>query len=288
MLASDCELPFLPPAPPAATPDFLLRLTSRAIAPPGTLWHQAPSTIIDATAEGDLIVRFEDDTRFLIGRTGRELSLIDAPPAYTRDDLAAYVLGPILTIALHLQGAVLLHASSAVLGDKAVLFAGSSGSGKSTTAAMLHRLGYTILSDDMTEIDGTRALPAIPTLRLWPEALEALYGSAAAFPDRAPSWDKKIVTIDAAAAVAHEIAAILFLEHSAEEPQLRRLDPRGGWMRLIADAPAARLPGAEGRIFEATSGLADRVPMFAFHPPPLEDSSALGAFLERELAEWLR
>jgi hypothetical protein len=288
VLASDCELPFLPPATPAATPDFLLRLTSRIPAPAGTLWHQAPSTIIDATAEGDLIVRFEDDTRFLIGRTGRELSLIDAPPAYTRDDLAAYVLGPILTIALHLQGAVLLHASSAVLGDKAVLFAGSSGSGKSTTAAMLHRLGYTILSDDMTEIDGTRALPAIPTLRLWPEALEALYGSAAAFPDRAPSWDKKIVTIDAAAAVAHEIAAILFLEHSAEEPQLRRLDPRSGWMRLIADAPAARLPGAEARIFEATSALADRVPMFAFLPPPLEDSSALGAFLERELAEWLR
>ena len=268
-------------------------MTSRVAPRPGTLWHQAPSTAIDRTAEGDLVMRFEDGTHFLIGHSGRELSLIAAPAAYTRDDLAAYALGPVLTVALHLQGAVLLHASAAVIAGKAVLFAGGSGSGKSTTAAMLHRLGYAILSDDMTEIAGTRALPAVPTLRLWPEALEALYGSAAAFPDRAPSWDKKIVSIDATATGAHEIAAILFLERGGGQailpvPQLSRLEPRAGWQRLIADAPTARLPGAETKIFEATSLLADRVPMFAFNPPPLEAPEILGAFLERELAEWLR
>lgn len=288
MLASDCELPFLPPAPPAATPDFVLRLASRAVPRPATLWHQAVAAVIDRTEAGDLIMRFEDGTRFLIGRTGRELSLIDAPAEYTRDDLAAYALGPVLTVALHLQGAVLLHASAAVIGGKAILFAGGSGSGKSTTVAMLHRAGYAILSDDMTEIEETRALPAIPTLRLWPGALEALYGSAAAFPDRAPSWDKKIVSVDAAASGAYDVAAILFLERHAEEPQLRRLDPREGWTRLIADTPTARLPGAETKIFESTSALADRIPMFAFTPPPLEAFPTLGTFLERELAGWLR
>ena len=287
MLASDCELPFLPPAPSAATPDFVLRLTSRAEPPPATLWYRSVSAVIDRTGEGDLIMRFEDGTRFLIGRTGRELSLVDAPEEYTRDDLAAYALGPVLTVALHLQGAMLLHASAAVIGGKAVLFAGASGSGKSTTAAMLNLQGYAILSDDMTEIDGTRALAAIPTLRLWPEALEALYGSAAAFPDRAPSWDKKIVSVAAADAGAREIAAVLFLDGRGGMPQLRRLEPRESWQRLTADAPTARFPGAEGRIFEATSALADRIPMFAFIPPPLEESSTLGAFLERELAEWL-
>jgi hypothetical protein len=287
VLASDCELPFLPPAAATASPQFVLHMVSRAEPRPATPWHQGPASTIEITAGGDLVVRFEDGTRFLIGSTGRELALIDAPAEYTRDDLAAYALGPVLTIALHLQGAVLLHASAAVIGGKAVLFAGSSGSGKSTTAAMLHRLGYTILSDDITEIDGTRALPAVPTLRLWPESLEALFGSAAAFPDRAPSWDKKIVSIDAAAAGAREIAAILFLEHSAEEPQLRPLEPRQGWTRLIADAPTARLPGAEAKLFDATSALADRIPMFAFIPPPLESSSVVGAFLERELAAWL-
>jgi len=36
-------------------------------------------------------------------------------------------------------------------------------------------------------------------------------------------------------------------------------------------------------IFEVTSTLADKLPMFAFHPPPLAASDGLGAFLEREL-----
>lgn len=287
MLASDCELPFLPPAPSAASPDFVLHLASRAEARPATLWHETESTVIQRTGEGELLIRFEDGTVFLIGDTGRALSLVDAPAEYTRDDLAAYALGPVLTIALHLQGAMLLHASAAVIGGKAVLFPGASGSGKSTTAAMLHRHGYTVLSDDITEIDGTRAVPAVPTLRLWPEALEALYGSAAAFPDRAPSWDKKIVSVAAPDAGAHEIAAILFLEGRREGPHLRRLEARESWTRLMADAPTVRLPGSETRIFEATSALADRIPMFAFIPPPLDSSSILGAFLERELAEWL-
>jgi hypothetical protein len=287
VLASDCELPFLSPAAPVPQPDFVLKLTSRAERPPATPWYEAVSTVIDRTADGELIMRFEDGTDFLIDRAGRTLSLLAAPPEYTRDDLAAYALGPVLTLALHLQGAVLLHASAVVMKGKAVVFSGASGSGKSTTAAMLHRLGYTVLSDDITEIDGTSALPAIPTIRLWPEALEALYGSAAAFPDRAPSWDKKLVTVPTAAG-AHPIAAILVLEKRGGEPQLRRLDPREGWKRLMAEVPTVRLPGAEQKIFDATSTLADRVPVYAFVAPPFEASSTIGVFLERELAEWLR
>jgi hypothetical protein len=287
VLASDCELPFLSRAEPVPQPDFVLELTSRAEAPPATRWYEAAAMVLDRTADGALIMRFEDGTEFLIDDFGRELSLLAAPAAYTRDDLAAYALGPVLTVALHVQGAVLLHASAIVMNGKAVVFAGDSGSGKSTTAAMLHRLGYTVLSDDITEIAGVSALPAVPTIRLWPEALEALYGSAAAFPDRAPSWDKKLVTV-ATAAGPHPIAAILFLERRDGEAGLRRIDAREGWQRLIVDAPTAHLPGAEQAIFEATSTLADRVPMYAFAAPPFEDSSTIGAFLERELAEWLR
>ncbi len=288
MLASDSELPFLPAAPPSASPDFVLHLESRVEANPATRWYESDWTVIDETVAGELIVRFEDGTEFLIGAGGHTLSLMAAPSEYTRDDLAAYALGPILTIALHRQGAMLLHASAAVIGGKAVLFPGPSGSGKSTTAAMLHLHGYAILSDDITEIDGTRALPAIPTLRLWPEALEVLYGSAAAYPDRAPSWDKKIVSVEARDTRPHEIAAILFLDGRGEEPHLRRLEARESWTRLMSDAPTVHLPGSETKLFEATSTLADRIPMFALVPPPIESSSILGPFLERELAEWLR
>jgi hypothetical protein len=287
-LASDCELRFLSPRD-AGEPDLTLTLGTLAAPQNGAPWHRAEAAEIDRTEEGELVVRFADGTVFLVGAAGESIALVAAPPEYTRDDLAAYALGPVLMVALHLRGAVLLHASAVVMKGKAVVFAGDSGSGKSTTAAMLHRHGYTILADDVTELANGHALPSIPAVRLWPDVLDALYGSAAAFPDRAPSWDKKMIrTLDAAG--PREIAAVLFLEPRAEEVRLQRLEPRAGWLRLIGGAPAARLPGQEmGRkIFEATSALADRVPMYAFTPPPLADAATLGPLLERELAEHLR
>src|SRR5688500_8998309 len=200
--------------------------------------------------------------------------------------LLAYALGPVLTLALHLQGAVLLHASAVDVNGKAVLFAGPSGSGKSTVAALLHRLGALVLSDDGTEVRDLCAFGALPTIRLWPDVLAALYGSAAAFPDRAPSWDKKVLRVDDAPETPHEIAAILFLETRRDSIRLETLDARTGWTRLIADAPTARLPDPvmERKIFEVTSALADRVPMFTFTPPPLDATDTLRLFLERELA----
>jgi hypothetical protein len=287
LLASDCELPFLSPRDPNGEAEIVLRLATRA-APPRVSsadWYRGPSLIIDR-ADDDLLVRFEDETSFVVSGDGRSIALVTAPAQYTRDDLAAYALGPVIAIALHLQGAVLLHASSVVLNGKAFVFAGSSGSGKSTIAAMLHRHGYAVLSDDVTELAGPRpfrALASLPAMRLWPDVVHALFGATAVFPDRAPSWDKKLVLIEEAPPA--EIAAVLFLEERESAPRLQRLTPRDAWLRLMANVYTAMLPGAAmaERIFERTSALADDVPMFAFAPPPLEAADTLGAFLERAL-----
>ncbi len=282
LLASDCELPFLSPSDANGEPAIVLQLATRSAMPEiKASWYRGPSLIIDQTTDGNLLVQFEDATSFLV--SAHSIALVSAPTQYTRDDIAAYALGPVIGIALHLQGAVLLHASSVVMQEKAIVFAGTSGSGKSTTAAILHRLGYPVLSDDVTELAGTRALASLPAMRLWPDVVHALFGESAAFPDRAPSWDKKLVVIEQAPPA--EIAAVLFLEERADTPRLERLSPRDAWRRLIANVYTAMLPGdaMAQRIFEITSALADDVPMYSFAPPPLENADTLGEFLEREL-----
>lgn len=282
VLASDCELPFLSPCDATGEPAIVLRLEARRAAPEiANSWYRGPSLTIDRTTHGELLVRFEDETSFLVAKNA--ISLVHAPAHYTRDDIAAYALGPVIAIALHLQGAVLVHASSVILNGKAVLFAGASGSGKSTTAAILHRLGYAILSDDITEIAGAHALASLPTMRLWPDVVHALFGANAVFPDRAPSWEKKLVVIPEAPPAV--ITAVLFLEERAASPRLTRLPPRDAWRRLMSNVYTAMLPGdtMAQRIFEVTSVLADAVPMYSFAPPPIENAGALGAFLEGEL-----
>lgn len=284
LLASDSELPFLSRTEANAEPQIILQLTTRNAMPNITVsWYRGPSLIIDRTAEGELLVRFEDGTSFLVSADGHSIALVDAPTAYTRDDIAAYALGPVIAIALHLQGAVLLHASSVVMQGKAIVFAGPSGSGKSTTAAILHRLGYAVLSDDVTELAGKRALASLPAMRLWPDVVHALFGANATFPDRAPSWNKKLVVIEQAPPA--EIAAVLFLDERAATPRLKRLSPRDAWRRLMANVYTAMLPGdaMAQRIFEMTSALADDVPMYSFASPQLENADNLGEFLEREL-----
>lgn len=290
VLASDHELGFLRPAAATASPDIVLRLRDKAGAPKSLRsWYRSDASIvIDKTDDDDLVMRFEDGTEFLIEANGRSIALVSAPAAYTGDDVAAYALGPVIAVALHLQGAVLLHASAVVMNDKAVLFAGPAGSGKSTIAAILHRQGYAVLADDVTEIASEGVIASQPAIRLWPDVLEALYGSASAFPDRAPTWDKKIVPFAAGNAEdTHPIAAILFLDGNERTatPRIERLTPADGWRRLIANAYTARLPDPrmERRIFETTSTLADRVPLFAFTPPRLASSDAIGSFLESAL-----
>ncbi len=292
ILAADGELPFLHRAAVEGGADVVLRLLMQP-APQVTVreWHRGPELVIDRADGGELIVRFMDGTSFFLDDGGRSISLIAAPPQYTRDDLAAYALGPVIAIALHLQGVVLLHAAAVVIEGKAVVLAGDGGSGKSTTAAILHQQGYAVLADDVTEIAGDgpfNALASVPAVRLWPEALHALFGEEAVFPDRAPSWDKKMVLVPQTGGA--EVAAILFLGAREAVAKLEPLAPRDAWLQLIANVYTALLPGEtmRGAIFDVTTALADRIPSYSLTLPPIESCGELGAFLERELAEALR
>lgn len=78
--------------------------------------------------------------------------LIQAHPETSQEILELYLRGTVLAILLFQRGTFCLHASSVVIENKAFLFAGNSGSGKSTTAFLLHKAGYTCLNDDVTPV----------------------------------------------------------------------------------------------------------------------------------------
>jgi hypothetical protein len=92
--------------------------------------------------------------------------------------LQLYVLGPALSVLLHLRGMFVLHASAIEIDGKAVSFAGESGSGKSSLASALHLRGYPVLADDVVILGNVHGRwnvwPGTPTLRLWPDTIRAL------------------------------------------------------------------------------------------------------------------
>jgi len=79
----------------------------------------------------------------------------------------------------HQRNSIPLHASGVLVDGEAVLFAGNSGAGKSTTAAALRRKGYTLVADDLSIIhkDNNGQIvvePGVPFVKLWKDSFELL------------------------------------------------------------------------------------------------------------------
>ena len=143
---------------------------------------------------GILRISYIDGTEFHVSRDGREVWATWTEP-YTVEDMATYLVGPILGYLLRLRNTLVLHASAVVVNGQAIALMGGSGTGKSTTAAAFAALGFPILSDDASALDeragGFLVQPAYPHLRLWPTSVASLYGNGEALPPITPNWDKR-------------------------------------------------------------------------------------------------
>ena len=76
--------------------------------------------------------------------------------------LAQHFTGQVLAALLRLRGLLVLHANAVQVPGGVVVIGGDTGSGKSTTAAMLVRRGGRMLSDDVTALRPAQPRPAEP------------------------------------------------------------------------------------------------------------------------------
>lgn len=175
------------------------------------------------------------------------------------DDACTYLVGAAFALLLRLRGAACLHASAVAVSDRAVAIVGPSGSGKSTIAATLIRRGATLIGEDVLPLmmrDGRIvALPGYAGIRLWPEAVALLMQSRDALPGISPTWDKRILEVDASQCASGPVplSEVVFLEDRDAS-----LTPAEGAMRLVANSYRSEMLDAEmrRREFAIFSGLA--------------------------------
>ena len=112
----------------------------------------------------------------------------------TLEDVALYLLGPIIGFMLRLRGTVCLHASGVLVNEQAFAITGPSGAGKSTLAASFAAAGYPILTDDVLPLTTTNGevhtQSGYSRLRLFPNSFENLPELPNQLPLLAPGWDK--------------------------------------------------------------------------------------------------
>lgn len=158
-----------------------------------------PALHIWRVADGALMqVAYCDGVKFWFTRDFQRMWIV-WPATSSKEDAAAYFLGPVLGLLLRLRGVTCLHASAVALGDSAVAFVGPEGAGKSTLAAAFAREGYAALSDDIVALSesagGFLVQPAYPYLSLWEDSTKALFGSADALPVFSHNYEKRCFSL---------------------------------------------------------------------------------------------
>ena len=256
-----------------------------------------PALRIWKIAGGDVLhLAYFDGTEFWINREGTEL-WAQWPSNLTIEDTATYLLGPVLGLLLRLRGVTCLHASAVAFADRAVAFVGSEGAGKSTTAALLARRGFAVISDDvvaLVERNGSfYVYPAYPYLCLWPDSVSMVYGPDKKLPSFSPSWDKRLLSLTGDElrfeAQSLPVGAIFVLgERSsvADTPFLEQLTLRDGLLALVANSYATNLLDKEMRVceFEFFGRMLERVPIRRLRPR--EDPTQTGELCDAILRSY--
>jgi hypothetical protein len=116
---------------------------------------------------------------FWVAPDGCTLAHLARDPDAVPSTIRQTILGPALIVAFALQDTWSLHASAVVFQDRAVLFVGETGGGKSTLATLLAGevseagAGWRPLADDILPVElasgGMEALPRYPQLKLPPD-----------------------------------------------------------------------------------------------------------------------
>jgi hypothetical protein len=113
----------------------------------------------------------EDGTEFVITRGGAHI-YYHRPPGVSPSSVRHYLNNQVIPMVLNYRGTEVLHASSIVADEGALVFVGNGGYGKSTIAASLLDSGFRLLSDDAVPIQirrgqvWTESGPA--EINLWP------------------------------------------------------------------------------------------------------------------------
>jgi hypothetical protein len=245
-----------------------------------------PALRIWKIAGGDFLrLEYYDGVQFWMDRKGKSVWARWSETS-SLADAASYLLGPVLGLLLRHRDVICLHASAVAIEDRAVIFLGAEGSGKSTTAAAFARNGYAVLSDDIValrEWNGAfQVMPAYPHISLWPDSVKLLFGSGDALPRFTPNWEKRCLALKNEGLRFEEralpLCAIYILGDRMVDPApyVEIVSGQTGFMALVGNTYATNVLNLEMRAkeFEFLGRLVSNVPIRRMIPH--EDANHLG------------
>ena len=213
---------------------------------------------------------------------------VDVMPAerlavYSRSDVPKitidhFLVDQVLPRVMSQQGELILHAGAVRNKDGAILLLGPSGRGKSTLATSFHDAGWALMGDDAAVISWEEGKPSAcaiyPSLRLFPDSIEALVSDSASAESLAHYTSKQrlnLPTLAEAVSQPSPIKAIFVLAEPSEGGRIdvHRLSIADACMSLLKNSFALDPtdPEQARQRLDQASKLAHRLPTFAISYP---------------------
>ena len=167
-ISSSLEIPELMPA--EGPPDVTVSLGKV----PNFLGNSTRIGARYQTNPGRFLYRVDGIAKYQVSG-GNEI-IIETCPGAEGTSVRLFLLGSIFAALLHQREMLPLHGSAVKVDGKCVIFAGLSGSGKSTTALAFIKRGYQMQADDVSAISfNSEGIPLVypeyPQLKLWKNVL---------------------------------------------------------------------------------------------------------------------
>ena len=203
----------------------------------------SPFTLTSYGAGKFFELSYGNEARFFVDGVAERVWGNCSPPL-TNEDMATYLLGPVMGFVLRRRSVLALHASAVAIGGQAVALCGPSEAGKSTTAAALALGGVPVLCEDITplvEVDGKfQVEPGYPRVCLWPDAVEKLCGARDALPRLTPTWEKLFLPLDGGKAKFDAQRRVLSAVYhfaprirEADAPRIETMSGREAFLSLV-------------------------------------------------------
>lgn len=169
---SEIEFPELIQSSSNSTPDLTIEYGKT----PEKLDNITKAGVSYEVSKGKLLIYLDHIGRFYVSDGNK---IIVEPKGHSDiKSLRVILLGSCMGAILPQRDVLALHASAIMHNGQAVLFSGSSGAGKSTTANAFRSSGNKMLTDDICPIklQGGRylAIPGFPFSKMWEDGLEQL------------------------------------------------------------------------------------------------------------------
>jgi hypothetical protein len=191
----------------------------------------------------EILISWPKVGTFLVGKGG-----ITVRPVFGVEDdlLRLFILGPALSLLLHLRGRLVLHAGAVAVDDSAVVIMGESGSGKSSLCAALYLRGHTAVADDVTgvrETDTKRWVvsPSFPEFKLWPDVALTLGYLPETLPRIHSQQTKRSLSTTGRFPTAPLPVRRIYVLAKSVGPTIEQLQPKEALIELIRHSYCAQV-----------------------------------------------